>query len=128
MGTWKLSDFWLNPVRTKTKQGQMTEQRLFWRQLQVGIWKLPDFWLSPVPTKTKQPQSLEQLLYVHQLPVEKGSCPISVRVLQARTDDGTTPLFIAAADGHLEVVRCLVESSANKDQATTELGTTPLCT
>ena len=42
------------------------------------------------------------------------------------TDDGTTPLFVAAQQGHLEVVRFLVESGADKDQGTTHDGTTPL--
>ena len=36
------------------------------------------------------------------------------------------PLFIAAEKGHLEVVRFLVESGANKDQASTDDGSTPL--
>ena len=42
------------------------------------------------------------------------------------TDDGATPLFVAALKGHLEVVRLLVESGANKDQGTTDKGATPL--
>ena len=37
-----------------------------------------------------------------------------------------TPLFVAAHEGHLEVVRFLVESGANKDQGTTDNGATPL--
>ena len=45
---------------------------------------------------------------------------------QGTTDDGNTPLFIAAEEGHLEVVRFLVESGANKDQGTTDYGATPL--
>ena len=74
------------------------------------------------------------------------SCPISGWVRckkdQGTTDDGATvfmaaekghrtgatPFYLAAAKGHLEVVRFLVESGANnKDQGTTENGTTPLC-
>ena len=43
---------------------------------------------------------------------------------QGTTDDGSTPLFIAAEKGHLEVVRFLVESGANKDQGTTNYGAT----
>ena len=42
------------------------------------------------------------------------------------TRDGTTPLFIAAQKGHFEVVRFLVESSANKDQGKADDGVTPL--
>ena len=59
--------------------------------------KLSDFWLSPVPTKTK-----------------------------ALSNDGATPLFIAAQNGHLEIVQFLVESGANKDQGTTNDGATPV--
>ena len=47
--------------------------------------KLSDFWLSRVPKKD-----------------------------QGTTDNGATPLFIAAEQGHLEVVRFLVESGAKK--------------
>ena len=45
---------------------------------------------------------------------------------KAWTDDGATPLYTAALKGHLEVVRFLVESGANKDQGTTDKGATPL--
>ena len=44
---------------------------------------------------------------------------------QGTTDDGSTPLDIAAQVGHLEVVRFLVESGANKHQGTTDDGATP---
>ena len=44
---------------------------------------------------------------------------------QGLTDDGATPLFIAAQEGHVEVVRFLVESGANKDQGMAD-GATPL--
>ena len=33
---------------------------------------------------------------------------------------GATPLVIAAEKGHLEVVRCLVASGADKDQGMTD--------
>ena len=42
---------------------------------------------------------------------------------QGTTDNGSTPLFMAALHGHLEVVQFLVESSANKDQGLTNDGT-----
>ena len=74
----------------------MMEQRLFSWQLIRRTLKLSDFWLSPVPTKTKAQH------------------------------DGMTLLYIAAAEGHLEVVRLLVESGANKDQGKTDTGSTPL--
>ena len=45
---------------------------------------------------------------------------------QGTTDDGATPLYIAAEKGHLEVVRFLVESGAKKNQGTTDDGATPL--
>ena len=45
---------------------------------------------------------------------------------QGATDDGATPLFMAAAEGHLEVVQALVESGANKDQGKTDDGMAPL--
>ena len=39
---------------------------------------------------------------------------------------GTTPLHLAAARGHLEVVRMLVEAGAKKDQQTKDDGSTAL--
>ena len=42
------------------------------------------------------------------------------------TNDGRTPLFIAARKNHLDVVRLLVADGAHKDQAT-NYGATPLC-
>jgi ankyrin repeat protein len=33
--------------------------------------------------------------------------------VEARNDDGCTPLFIAAQQGHLEAVRLLLEAGAN---------------
>ncbi len=45
---------------------------------------------------------------------------------QARTVDGTTPLYVSAKIGNVEVVRALVEAGANVDQASTKRGATPL--
>ena len=39
--------------------------------------------------------------------------------------NGATPLFMAAQEGHMEAVRFLIESGANKDQGMTD-GSTPL--
>ena len=44
---------------------------------------------------------------------------------KARTDTRWTPLFMAAQNGHVEVVRCLVEAGADKDKADVD-GWTPL--
>ena len=41
-------------------------------------------------------------------------------------NNGATPLWIAAQEGHLDVVQHLVEVGAHKDQAT-NYGATPLC-
>ena len=41
---------------------------------------------------------------------------------QGTTDDGAMPLFIAVQNGHLEVVRFLVETGANKNQGRTDNG------
>ena len=62
----------------------------------MGTLKLSNFWWSPVPTKTKE------------------------------TTDYGTPLYIAAQEGHLKVVRFLVESGANQDQGMADPGITPL--
>ena len=43
-----------------------------------------------------------------------------------QTSGAATALYIAAQNGHLEVVRFLVESGANKDQGTTDDGATAL--
>ena len=45
---------------------------------------------------------------------------------QGTTHDGGTPLCRAAHQEHLEVIRFLVESGANKDQGMTLFGVTPL--
>ena len=45
---------------------------------------------------------------------------------QGTTDDGTTLLYTAAENGHLEVVRFLVKYGANKDLGTTDDGTKSL--
>ena len=38
-------------------------------------------------------------------------------------NDGTTPIFLAAYEGHLDIVRILVENGADKDQAHNECST-----
>ena len=39
---------------------------------------------------------------------------------KARTDDGVTPLFIAAQHGHLDVVKCLIANAADVNKARTK--------
>ena len=97
MGTLKLSNFWLSRVPRTTKARQTMEQRLFLLLRIRATLKLSDFWWSPVPKKTNIGQMMEQHLFAEQL-----------------------------RKGHLEVVRFLVESGANKDQGTTDFGATPL--
>ena len=98
---------------TKTKARLTMEQRLFTQQLQRGTLKLSDFWLSPVQERPGGTTDDGATVF---MAAEKGH----------RT--GATPFYLAAAKGHLKVVRFLVESGANnKDQGTTENGTTPLC-
>ena len=58
-----LMSSWLSLVPTKTKAGQIQEQRLFSLRLIRGTLKLSDFWWSPVPTKTKAGQMTEQRLF-----------------------------------------------------------------
>ena len=48
-----------------------------------------------------------------------------VNVDEVVKEDGTTPLFLAAQLGHLEVVQYLVQQGADKNKATND-GFTPL--
>ena len=43
----------------------------------------------------------------------------------ARTDNGVTPLFVAAGNGYIDVVTALLRANANPDKAATS-DTTPL--
>jgi ankyrin repeat protein len=47
-------------------------------------------------------------------------------VNQGRTDTGATPLYIASQQGHVEVVRVLLDANAAVNQETTDNGVTPL--
>ena len=51
--------------------------------------------------------------------------PLHHAAEQRHLDTGKSPLFLAAQEGHLEIVRFLLEIGANKDQAEKD-GTTPL--
>ena len=42
-----------------------------------------------------------------------------------KTDDGVTPLWIAAQEGHEGVVGKLLEDGADVNKATTDYGSTP---
>ena len=47
-------------------------------------------------------------------------------VNKARTDDGSTPLLMAAENGHTSTVEKLIAAGADVDKATTTDGVTPL--
>jgi hypothetical protein len=56
----------------------------------------------------------------------RGRVDAGATVDQATTDNGTTPLYIAAQNGHSDVVRMLVDTGADVNQAKTDDGSTPL--
>jgi ankyrin repeat protein len=58
---------------------------------------------------------------VVQMLLENGATPT-----QARTDNGISPLFVAAEFGRIDVARVLLESGAAVNQARTDDGATPL--
>ncbi|OLQ11901.1 Ankyrin-2 [Symbiodinium microadriaticum] len=86
----------LEAVRTRTRPWRMAPP-LCTSQLRKSSWRLYGFCWRPVRTKTR-PKAEE---------------------------NGGTPLFIAAQNGQLEVVRLLLEASADQDKAL-EDGATPL--
>eukprot|EP00434_Breviolum_minutum_P030389 symbB.v1.2.026879.t1/scaffold2721.1/size72280/4 len=87
--------FWLGPVPTKTKARQTMEKRLLSLLFSKDTLRLSDVWWSQMPTRSKAGQTW------------------------------SNPSFIAAEKGHLEVVRCLVVSGADKDQGMTDYEATP---
>ena len=104
----------------------MLEERLFTQQLRMDTSKLSDFWLSPVPTKTKAGHVMEQRLFTQQL--RRGTLKLSdfwLCLVRTRTKSGQ--MLSERQNGHLEVVRFLVESGATKDRGWTDYGATPLC-
>ncbi|CAE7819882.1 Ank2 [Symbiodinium sp. KB8] len=94
--SWRLYAFCSRPVRTRTRPWRMAPP-LCTSQLRKSSWRLYGFCWRPVRTKTR-PKAEE---------------------------NGGTPLFIAAQNGQLEVVRLLLEASADQDKAL-EDGATPL--
>jgi len=59
-------------------------------------------------------------------PCARGGVQAGADVNAARTDNGCTPMFVAAEKGHLEVVRVLVEAGADVNAAKTTDGATPV--
>ena len=47
-----------------------------------------------------------------------GVCMLPIRCVHCALQDGETPLHCASANGHLDVVKCLVEQGADKEAAT----------
>ena len=62
-----------------------------------------------MPTKTKAREVMQRVVgFLVESGANKDQC---------KTDTGATPLFIAAQNGHFEVVRFLVESVPTKTKA-----------
>ena len=94
----------------RPKARQTMDQRLFSWQLGRGALKLSDFWWRRVPTKTKSRQTMEQRLF--SLPLFRGTLKLSDFLVesgankeQGLIETGSTPIFVAANQGHLEVVQ-----------------------
>ena len=97
-----------------------------------GTLKLSNFWLSPVPTKTKAGQMMEQRLCF--IAAQEGHIEVVRFLIESGANkdqemiNGATPLFHGSSGrAHVEVVKFLVESGAKKDQCKTDDGATPLC-
>ena len=59
--------------------------------------------------------------HVVRLLLEHGANPNT-----AKTDDGSTPLWVASQEGHVEVAQLLLDRNADPNAATTDDGCTPL--
>ena len=130
MGTLKLSDFWWSPCQQTPRHGRWWSNASFHCSSSGAPWNCPSSGGVRCQQRPRQDWYWSNASFHCSSEGAPWSCEISGGVrchqYQGKTNDGATPLYIAAQNGHLEVVRFLVESGANKDQGTADDGATPL--